>query len=99
MKNLRSIFSAMRASLFPTPEEQAIAQGTPGERHRYALQNLCASNPRRNSARKLFRDLRRNGVRVRRHADLRRHLQTSFQRLGAYLSKPVVVEHEGTVQP
>ena len=60
--------------------------------------NRPASNPRRNAARKLFRDLRRNGVRVRRPADLRLHLQTAYHRLGAYLSKPVVVEHEGTVQ-
>lgn len=99
MKNLGSIFSAMRASLFPTAEEKAIAQGTPGERHRYALQNLCASNPRRNACRKLFRRLRSEGVRVRRPADLRPHFAVLFAQLSERLTKPVVVEHEGTVQP
>lgn len=61
--------------------------------------NRPASNPRRNACRKLFRRLRSEGVRVRRPADLRPHFAVLFAQLSERLTKPVVVEHEGTVQP
>ena len=67
----------------------------------YRGESKPAKNTRRHLERAFFRTLRRDRVRVRRPADLRPHFAALGRSMTAFnraLSKPVVVEHEGTVQ-